>query len=393
MLSSRCHMLTSQRQRRFGWRTTAGLSRMRLRSALLGFSVFRLTQATQSFRCVVPYSCARLLASTVRMRLLTLFKPVRVPIHSVVVVPFFRYSSLPYPSLTPLSSLSRPLPTLYSPRTRPLLIPYSSLTRPLPVPHLPFALPLLAPYLPLARPFRTPHSPLTNLFLVHHLSHTHFLLVHLPPPLLVPHLRFILALLAPYLPRTYPLLVPYLPHCDPLLASLRIPCFFQSYPMPSPYPALFHPLLIPYPPLTHPLLIPYPPLAHPPPALYSPSNGRSSRTVTSPLPTSYSSTTYAFLTPCSPLACPLLVYYLSFTLACGGSTPRQVLMSTKDEMYKSWKRFSDFKLLAEYAKISDLRDTVTVWREIQQVRRISHFKNHPTLIPSASSPKREWSFK
>eukprot|EP00904_Undaria_pinnatifida_P000914 jgi/Undpi1/10823/HiC_scaffold_3.g01352.m1 len=47
----------------------------------------------------------------------------------------------------------------------------------------------------------------------------------------------------------------------------------------------------------------------------------------------------------------------------------QVLMSTKDEMYKSWKRFSDFKLLAEYAKISDLRDTVTVWREIQQTQR------------------------
>lgn len=42
-------------------------------------------------------------------------------------------------------------------------------------------------------------------------------------------------------------------------------------------------------------------------------------------------------------------------------------MSTKDETYKSWKRFSDFKLLAEYAKISDLRDTVTAWTHIQQV--------------------------
>lgn len=43
-------------------------------------------------------------------------------------------------------------------------------------------------------------------------------------------------------------------------------------------------------------------------------------------------------------------------------------MSTKDKTYKSWKRFSDFKLLAEYAKISDLRDTVMAWRHIQQVR-------------------------
>lgn len=43
-------------------------------------------------------------------------------------------------------------------------------------------------------------------------------------------------------------------------------------------------------------------------------------------------------------------------------------MSTKDEVYKSWKRFSDFKLLAEYAKISDLRDTVKAWAHIQQVR-------------------------
>eukprot|EP00903_Cladosiphon_okamuranus_P017799 g16382.t1 len=47
----------------------------------------------------------------------------------------------------------------------------------------------------------------------------------------------------------------------------------------------------------------------------------------------------------------------------------QVLMSTKDETYKSWKRFSDFKLLAEYAKISDLRDTVTAWTHIQQTQR------------------------
>lgn len=44
-------------------------------------------------------------------------------------------------------------------------------------------------------------------------------------------------------------------------------------------------------------------------------------------------------------------------------------MSTKGETYKSWKRFSDFKLLAEYAKISDLRDTVTAWTHIQQVLR------------------------
>lgn len=42
-------------------------------------------------------------------------------------------------------------------------------------------------------------------------------------------------------------------------------------------------------------------------------------------------------------------------------------MSTKDEVNKSWKRFSDFKLLAEYAKISDLRDTVKAWAHIQQV--------------------------
>lgn len=37
-------------------------------------------------------------------------------------------------------------------------------------------------------------------------------------------------------------------------------------------------------------------------------------------------------------------------------------------MFKRWKRFSDFKLLAEYAKISDLRDSVKAWTTIQQVR-------------------------
>lgn len=42
-------------------------------------------------------------------------------------------------------------------------------------------------------------------------------------------------------------------------------------------------------------------------------------------------------------------------------------MSTDSQVYKLWKRFSDFKLLAEYAKISDLRDTVDAWRRIQQV--------------------------
>jgi len=47
----------------------------------------------------------------------------------------------------------------------------------------------------------------------------------------------------------------------------------------------------------------------------------------------------------------------------------QVLMSTKDETFKSWKRFSDFKMLAEYAKIADLRDTVRAWTHIQQVGR------------------------
>ncbi|CAM9453548.1 unnamed protein product, partial [Hapterophycus canaliculatus] len=47
----------------------------------------------------------------------------------------------------------------------------------------------------------------------------------------------------------------------------------------------------------------------------------------------------------------------------------QVLMTTKDGTYKSWKRFSDFKLLAEYAKISDLRDTVSAWRRVQQTQR------------------------
>lgn len=47
-------------------------------------------------------------------------------------------------------------------------------------------------------------------------------------------------------------------------------------------------------------------------------------------------------------------------------------MSTKDETYKCWKRFSDFKMLAEYAKIADLRDTVTAWTHIQQVRRHIH---------------------
>ncbi|CBJ28523.1 conserved unknown protein [Ectocarpus siliculosus] len=47
----------------------------------------------------------------------------------------------------------------------------------------------------------------------------------------------------------------------------------------------------------------------------------------------------------------------------------QVLVSTKDQVHKSWKRYSDFKLLAEYAKISDLRDTVKAWAHIQQTQR------------------------
>lgn len=43
------------------------------------------------------------------------------------------------------------------------------------------------------------------------------------------------------------------------------------------------------------------------------------------------------------------------------------MMSTNNQVYKMWKRFSDFKLLAEYAKISDLRESVEAWRRVQQV--------------------------
>ncbi|CAM9858913.1 unnamed protein product [Ascophyllum nodosum] len=47
----------------------------------------------------------------------------------------------------------------------------------------------------------------------------------------------------------------------------------------------------------------------------------------------------------------------------------QVLLSTKHGVYKSWKRYSDFKLLAEYAKISNLEQTAMVWKELQQTQR------------------------
>lgn len=43
-------------------------------------------------------------------------------------------------------------------------------------------------------------------------------------------------------------------------------------------------------------------------------------------------------------------------------------MSSNNQAYIQWKRFSDFKLLAEYAKISDLRESVVAWRRIQQAR-------------------------
>ena len=55
-------------------------------------------------------------------------------------------------------------------------------------------------------------------------------------------------------------------------------------------------------------------------------------------------------------------------------------MSTKDETYKCWKRFSDFKMLAEYAKIADLRDTVTAWTHIQQVRRRTVRKTEGSMV-------------
>ena len=87
-----------------------------------------------------------------------------------------------------------------------------------------------------------------------------------------------------------------------------------------------------------------------------------------PSPVPLSSLTHPLLTLYSSLSTPYSP--LLILLSWDDSVPPQVLLSTKDEIYKSWKRFSDFKLLAEYAKISDLRDTVTVWRQIQQVRRL-----------------------
>lgn len=40
---------------------------------------------------------------------------------------------------------------------------------------------------------------------------------------------------------------------------------------------------------------------------------------------------------------------------------------SNNQTYRQWKRFSDFKLLAEYAKISDFRESVMAWRRVQQV--------------------------
>ncbi|KAG5192711.1 hypothetical protein JKP88DRAFT_292157 [Tribonema minus] len=53
----------------------------------------------------------------------------------------------------------------------------------------------------------------------------------------------------------------------------------------------------------------------------------------------------------------------------GGHAQYQVVVSTQTKVWKCWKRFSDFKLLAEYAKISDLTQTVQAWGEIQSTQR------------------------
>lgn len=48
------------------------------------------------------------------------------------------------------------------------------------------------------------------------------------------------------------------------------------------------------------------------------------------------------------------------------------MMSSNNQAFRQWKRFSDFKLLAEYAKISDLRESVGAWRRVQQVTGGGH---------------------
>ena len=154
----------------------------------------------------------------------------------------------------------------------------------------------------------------------------------------------------PYPPLTCPLLSRYSPFHSFFTRPVLISCSCHTCPSPALYHSSLDPdVLVPDFPLTHPLLVPYVPLIYP---------------FTRPSLVPYPPVTHPLLIPQYPVLTP------PHTLSWDDSVPPQVLLSTKDEIYKSWKRFSDFKLLAEYAKISDLRDTVTVWRQIQQVRRL-----------------------
>ncbi|CAM9307517.1 unnamed protein product [Phaeothamnion confervicola] len=48
----------------------------------------------------------------------------------------------------------------------------------------------------------------------------------------------------------------------------------------------------------------------------------------------------------------------------------QVVLSTNSRIWRCWKRFSDFKLLAEYARLSGLQHSIVAWTEVQSKQRL-----------------------
>lgn len=53
----------------------------------------------------------------------------------------------------------------------------------------------------------------------------------------------------------------------------------------------------------------------------------------------------------------------------GGHAQYQVVLTRNGNTWKRWKRYSDFKMLAEYAKLSDLKTTVERWAEVTNTQR------------------------
>eukprot|EP01084_Bolivina_argentea_P181846 314021_1 len=53
----------------------------------------------------------------------------------------------------------------------------------------------------------------------------------------------------------------------------------------------------------------------------------------------------------------------------GGHAQYEVVLTAGSSEMQCWKRFNDFKLLSEYAKISQFKDSILAWNELQQMQR------------------------